>query len=195
LPDIGKMQVYRQVNKMHERRYSAEIGRLRSSQRIALLEVERVVDLSLEGIHAVSAIDIGTGSGIFAEGFAKKGLDVCGIDPNSEMLKAAQSSVPQGKFTNGTAENLPFKDNAFDLVFLGHVLHESDDIDKAVLESRRCAKQRVVILEWPYLQEETGPPLEHRLKKEDILKAVSASGFSKIETIHLNHMVLFRLTI
>jgi ubiquinone/menaquinone biosynthesis C-methylase UbiE len=180
---------------MHERRFHGEIERLRTPQRLALLEVDRVVDLSLEGIEAANVLDVGTGSGIFAEAFSKKGLKVTGIDPHSEMLQAAKEFVPKGIFLSGTVEEIPLMDKSFDIVFLGHVLHESDDLIKALNESKRVAKQKICILEWPYKQEENGPPLEHRLKKEDVLAAGTTVGFSHMETIQLQHMVLFRFTV
>jgi ubiquinone/menaquinone biosynthesis C-methylase UbiE len=176
---------------MHERRFSGEIERLRTSQRLALLEVDRVVDYCLEGIEATNVLDMGTGSGIFAEAFSKKGMKVTGIDPNSEMLQTAKEYVPNGIFISGTVEEIPLKDKSFDVVFLGHVLHESDDIIKALKESKRVAKQNICILEWPYKQEEDGPPLEHRLKTEDILAAAATIGFTQMETIQLHYMVLF----
>jgi ubiquinone/menaquinone biosynthesis C-methylase UbiE len=180
---------------MHERRYTADIERLRAPQRVALLEVVRVVDLALEGIDVQNVLDVGTGSGIFAEVFVNKGLQVTGIDPTLDMLKAAQEFVPGGIFHQGTVEEIPLANKSLDLVFLGHVLHESDDILKALSESKRCAKFRVVVLEWPYIQEESGPPLEHRLKSEDVLAAAEKIKFSQVETIQLHHMVLFRLTV
>jgi ubiquinone/menaquinone biosynthesis C-methylase UbiE len=180
---------------MHERRYNAEVERLRSPQRVQLLEVERVVDLALAGIDAENVLDLGTGSGIFAEAFAKRGLQVAGIDVSPTMLKAAQEFTPQATFHLGAVESIPAGDSSFDLVFLGHVLHESDDLSQALKESRRCAKHRVCILEWPYRQEKDGPPLEHRLKVEDVLAQGAQAGFTRIETIQLNHMVLFRCTI
>jgi ubiquinone/menaquinone biosynthesis C-methylase UbiE len=159
------------------------------------MEVERVTDLATEGIELASVLDVGTGSGIFAEAFAKKGCSITGIDPNPVMLKIAQEVVPNGTFQEGIVEKIPLKDKTFDLVFLGHVLHESDNILSALSESKRCAIKRVVVLEWPYKQEEGGPPLEHRLKTEDIVAAARTVGFSQIETIQLNHMILFRFTL
>jgi ubiquinone/menaquinone biosynthesis C-methylase UbiE len=180
---------------MHERRFHGEIERLRAPERVALLEVDRVVNLCLEGIQAVDVLDVGTGSGIFAEAFSKQSLSVTGIDPNPEMLKTAEGFVSDGTFLLGTVEEIPGGNRSFDLVFLGHVLHESDDIFKALSESKRIARQRVCILEWPYKQEESGPPLEHRLKTEEILTAANQIGFSSIDTIQMQHMVLFRFTI
>jgi ubiquinone/menaquinone biosynthesis C-methylase UbiE len=180
---------------MHERRFHGEIERLRTLHRIALLEVDRVVDLCLEDIQVVSILDVGTGSGIFAEAFSKRGMNVTGIDPNPQMLKAAKDFIPAGKFRQGIIEKIPFNDKSFDLVFLGHVLHESDELVKALSESKRVAKQKVCVLEWPYKQEESGPPLEHRLTTEEIITAAKQVGFSSVETIQLQHMVLFRLII
>jgi ubiquinone/menaquinone biosynthesis C-methylase UbiE len=180
---------------MHERRFQGEIDRLRLPQRLALLEVPRVVNLCLEDIEVHRMLDVGTGSGIFAEAFSKKKISVTGIDPNPEMLQTAKSFVPAGKFQQGIVEKIPFKDKLFDFVFLGHVLHESDDLVKALSECKRCAKQRVAVLEWPYKEEENGPPLEHRLTTERILDTAKQIGFLKVETIQLQHMVFFRFNI
>ena len=176
---------------MHERRFKAEIGRLRSPERVALLEVDRVIEECLSGIKVQSVLDVGTGSGIFAEAFAKRGISVTGIDPNPEMLKAAKEFVAQGKFRKGIVEEIPYKDKSFDLVFLSHVLHESDDIPKALAETKRCARQRVVVLEWPCRKEEIGPPLEHRLDSANVEAIARSIGFQHVKTIKLMHMILF----
>ncbi len=177
----------------NDRRYGGEIDRLRSAQRLALMEVERVVGLALEGITAHTVLDIGTGSGLFAEAFAAQGLSVAGVDLREDMLEAARGYVPAGDFRQGHMEALPFEDAAFDLVFLGHVLHEADDLVAALREARRAVRQRVVILEWPHAVQEYGPPLDHRLKPEQVAKAATQAGFSSFEQIDLTHLVLYRL--
>ena len=180
---------------MHERRFTGDVERLRAPERIARLEVGRVVDLCCEGVHVNNVLDVGTGSGLFAESFFHRVKNVSGIDPNPEMLKAAKTFVPSGTFLPGTAEEIPLEDNSFDIVFMGLVLHESDNMIKALSESKRVAKQKVCILEWPYKQEESGPPLEHRLKTKEILDAALRLGFSSSETIQLHHLVFFRFTV
>jgi ubiquinone/menaquinone biosynthesis C-methylase UbiE len=173
----------------------AEIEKLRTPKRMELLEVDRVVDLCLEGIQVANVLDVGTGSGIFAEAFFTRGKSTTGIDPNPEMLKAAKEILPTGTFLQGTVEKIPLKDKSFDLVFLGHVLHESDNILQALTETKRVAKQKVCVLEWPYTQEEQGPPLEHRLRTEEILKAAKQAGFSSDETFQMQQMILTMLKI
>ena len=54
---------------MHERRFKGEVERLRAPERIQRIEVDRVVNLCLEGVRADSVLDVGTGSAIFAEAF------------------------------------------------------------------------------------------------------------------------------
>ena len=96
-----------------------------------------------------NVLDVGTGTGLFAESFSERGLEVSGLDANPEMLVAAHQFVPKGIFREGTAEALPYPDSSFDLVFLGLVLHESDEPLKTLKEARRVARKRVCILEWP----------------------------------------------
>lgn len=179
---------------MHERRFSREIERLRDPERVARLEVPRVVDLSLEGLNSPKdVLDVGTGSGLFAEEFASRGLKVTGLDINAEMLPVARQFVPTGIFQDGAAEALPFPDGAFDLVFMGLVLHETDDMAAALGEAFRVTRARLALLEWPEEAGEFGPPREHRIPPDKLFAFGRNAGFKKIETIRLKNLVLYRL--
>jgi ubiquinone/menaquinone biosynthesis C-methylase UbiE len=178
----------------HEKRFHGNPGRLSEPDRIALLEVGRVVDLSVEGVTAESLLDVGVGTGVFAEAFSGLGLKVTGLDANAAMLEVARTLVPSARFAEGLAEELPLDDRSFDLVFLGHVLHETDDPLKALVEAKRVARKRVLVLEWPYREEEQGPPLSHRLRSEAILALADAAGFHGGGKIVLRHMDFYRLT-
>jgi ubiquinone/menaquinone biosynthesis C-methylase UbiE len=178
---------------MHDRHFQGEPARLRSPDRVALLEVERVVARSLDGITASTVLDVGTGSGLFAEAFANRGLEVDGIDDSPEMLEAAREHVPTGQFRQARAEDLPFQDRSFDLVFLGLILHETTDPAAALGEARRVARHRVVILEWPHKEEDYGPPLEHRLRPEAVARLARDAGFTAVEEEPLLRTVLYLL--
>lgn len=179
---------------MHERRFNREVERLRDPERIARMEVERVVNLALENLkEGQMVLDVGTGSGLFAEQFAAKGLKVTGLDVNPEMLSAAQKYVPSGTFQEGVAEKLPFLDGSFDLVFMGLLLHETDDLLAALREAHRVTLQRLAILEWPDEEQTFGPPREHRLAYEKIAAVAKQAGFKEVEQIRLENMVLYRL--
>jgi ubiquinone/menaquinone biosynthesis C-methylase UbiE len=176
-----------------DRRFQGEPDRLRTPDRLARMEVPRVAALSTEGIIVESALDIGTGTGVFAEAFAALGIAVTGIDVNADLLAVARQSVPAAQFKQAPVEKIPFADRSFDLAFLGHMLHEADDPLAALKEARRVARNRVAILEWPYEQEEKGPPLEHRLRPEIVADLASQAGFQNVETIHLEYMDFYRL--
>jgi ubiquinone/menaquinone biosynthesis C-methylase UbiE len=113
---------------------------------------------------------------------------------NADLLAVARQSVSAAEFKQAPVEKIPFADQSFDLAFLGHVLHEADDPLAALKEARRVARRRVAILEWPYRQEEKGPPLEHRLRPEVVAALASQAGFRHVETIHLEYMDFYRLT-
>jgi len=189
------MNADHQPEHTHERRFQGGADRLRAVERVALLEVERVAALSLEGLAAKNMLDVGTGTGLFAEAFATQGLDVAGIDVNVELLAVAQQHVPTGQFKTAPMELLPFPDRSFDLVFMGLVLHEADEALAALQEARRVTRQRVTVLEWPYREEPKGPPLAHRLKPDTIEDLATQAGYRAVELIHLQNMDLYRFAV
>ena len=168
---------------MHERRFPGKMGALRNPERVARLEPERVVDLCLGAGEFASMVDVGTGSGLFAEAFAARGLAVAGVDVNPEMIEAAKSFVPEGDFRVAQAETLPFNENAYDVVFMGTVFHEADDQLLALGEAARVARHMVAILEWPYEEGAAGPPIEHRISPEQVRDYATQTGLKMSQTI------------
>ncbi|MDD5673663.1 MAG: class I SAM-dependent methyltransferase [Chitinivibrionales bacterium] len=180
---------------MNEKTYNHGLERLRDPARLDLLEVERVVGLAMEGFPpcGVTVLDVGCGSGVFAECFTKRTCCVAGIDINEEMVKEASRIVPAGDFRIGSAEKIPFEARTFDIVFFGLVLHETDDLVQALTEARRVTRKRVVALEWPYKESEKGPPLAHRLEGKTIEAGAKKAGMQKIDTITLKELALYRM--
>jgi ubiquinone/menaquinone biosynthesis C-methylase UbiE len=179
---------------MHVRRFNREIERLRDPERIARLEVDRVVLLALEGMPELHAVlDVGTGSGLFAEQFAAQGLQVTGLDANPEMLPVARQFVPAGTFQQGVAESLPFPDGSFDLVFMGLLLHEADDMLAALCETHRVVTQRLAILEWPDEDQPIGPPRADRVSLEKLGAFAKQVGFKELQKTRLKKLIFYWL--
>lgn len=178
---------------MTEDKICHNLEKLRSPQRVALLETERVVHMTLEGITALSLLDIGTGNGLFAQAFAAKGLQVTGIDVQERMLAAARTFVPEVEFHIASAEALPFPNLDFDLAFLGHVLHESDTPLLVLQETFRVIRKRAAVLEWPYQKKSNDPPQDHRMRSEEIWDTAAKAGFQRTREIRLQHMMLYLL--
>ncbi len=62
----------------HDRRFQGQADRLRTPDRLVRMEVPRVAALSIDGITVESVLDIGTGTGAFAEAFAAQGAVTSG---------------------------------------------------------------------------------------------------------------------
>jgi ubiquinone/menaquinone biosynthesis C-methylase UbiE len=168
---------------------------LRSPERVALMEVGTAVDLSLSGIEARSVLDVGTGSGLFAETFLARGLAAAGVDKNPAMLELARQYAPAAEFVKAEFDAMPFENDSFDLVFYGHVLHESEDLVGTLREARRVARLRIAALEWPYAEEQMGPPLEHRIDEAAVRSAAAAAGLANVTVHQLKHMVMFLIVV
>ena len=178
---------------MHEHRFHGDVSRLRGPERLAWLEVNRVVELSLQGGNIRRALDVGTGTGIFAEAFSKLSLDVEGVDANPDMLASARDLVAGVRFQEGTAESLPYPDASFDLVFMGLLFHETDDRPKAMQEAARVTRQRVAALEWPYEKQDIGPGLDERLTEQQIKDLAAKAGLKVRQVFPLQKLVLYLL--
>ncbi len=178
----------------HHKQFHGSPEFLAAPARLALLEVPRVVELCLQDVEVRRVLDVGTGSGVFVQAFADAGCTVAGLDLSPKMLAYARQQNPDIPFFLARMEELPFRDDAFDLIFLGHVLHETDDLAHTLGELHRCARTRVAALEWPYLDEPAGPPLHHRLQPHTVAKIAGQTGFARVETIPLQRMVLYRFT-
>ncbi len=77
--------------------HDVRFGEIARSASRVLLEALRCTGLS-EGL----VIDLGCGSGLFAEPVAEAGYDVLGIDVSAEMLKLARRRVPKARFRRGS---------------------------------------------------------------------------------------------
>src|ERR1700745_116265 len=81
--------------------------------------------LGLSKQHAL--IDLGTGPGLLALGFAPYVGRVVGVDPEPAMLAAARAAAQRAgqalTLIEGRAEDLPESIGRFDLVTIGRALH------------------------------------------------------------------------
>ncbi len=177
----------------NERTFKRGVDKLRAIERVERLQVNKVIDLCLENLNAKSILDIGTGSGLFAEEFAKRGLNIIGIDLQSEMIENAKKYVPDGKFYLAPAEEIPIEDNSVDISFFGLVFHEVNDFAKSLKEAFRVSQKGTFILEWNYAVEDFGPPLEHRLKPEFINDLSVKTGYKSFEKNPMKYLVLYKL--
>jgi SAM-dependent methyltransferase len=82
------------------------------------------------GVPGQSVVDLGTGTGTLARGFAARGCAVVGIDPSPSMLEEARSLARdaglEAEFRVGTAEATGLDDTCADIVIAGQCWHWFD---------------------------------------------------------------------
>ncbi len=175
----------------NDRVFNDNIDKLRDPDRIERYQPAEIIDACLIAAPAKTVLDIGTGTGLFAEFFTKRKCEVTGIDLNEQMLEAARMHVPGAVFEKAKAESLPFDDDSFDLVFFGCSLHEVDDLVESLTQARRVAKQAVIALDFEYRDQDFGPPLHHRIPMEKLKSACQKAGFADLTVQPISQMALF----
>ena len=123
-----------------------ELWRRSSQSRIIERSMERLVSSVLAPEPSERLLDIGCGDGTHLLMFSKMGLDVSGVDASAYMVERARSRLGRRSVIQvGMAEDLPFDDNAFDLVALIQTLEFLDNPLPALREAGRVARRKVFI--------------------------------------------------
>ena len=104
--------------------------------------------LALSKRHAL--IDLGTGPGLLARGFAPYAGRVVGVDPEPEMLAAARAAAARAgvdvTFLEGRAEDLPESIGDYDVVTIGRALHWMDHNALDPLFARLVAHDGAIVV-------------------------------------------------
>jgi len=91
--------------------------------------------------RGLRVLEIGCGCGSEAERFARAGAHYTAVDLTNAAVSLTrqrfQLAKLPGRFLQGDAENLPFPDGCFDLVYSHGVLHHTPDTAQAIREVYR----------------------------------------------------------
>lgn len=95
-------------------------------------------------------LDAGCGAGMALRLAADLGAVVSGIDASQALLEVARSRLPDAALAHGDLEELPFEDNAFDVVTGFNSFQFAADPVAALQEARRVTKPggRVFVMTW-----------------------------------------------
>ncbi len=99
------------------------------------------------------ALDVGCGTGSLLQKLGHKfpQAKLFGVDPAPEMLKVARGKVPPSvELREGWAEELPFKDNDFDMVVSCNMFHYIRQPVLALVEMSRVLRPggQLLITDW-----------------------------------------------
>jgi ubiquinone/menaquinone biosynthesis C-methylase UbiE len=104
-----------------------------------------VVEMPLRELAGKRVLEIGSGGGGHSCIFKRYGATMVSVDITPERIvstarKLSMIESGAGSAYQADAENLPFRDNSFDIVYSNGVLHHSEDTEKCVSEVLRVLK-------------------------------------------------------
>ncbi|HLN98113.1 MAG TPA: class I SAM-dependent methyltransferase [Pyrinomonadaceae bacterium] len=172
------------------------------------------------GAQGLKVLEVGCGLGTDGAQFAQAGADYTGVDLTPAAVELARRRFElfdlPGKFQTSDAENLPFPDDSFDLVYSHGVLHHTPETGKAIVEIHRVLRPggRAVVmlyhrgsynyrvnisvlrragahlLKWPagikLIHKVTGEPLESLREHERLLQTERESYLKPAEFLNQN---------
>jgi ubiquinone/menaquinone biosynthesis C-methylase UbiE len=119
-------------------------GRFAGRRRPAWREETEALTGTLEALPPARTLDVACGTGFLTRHLRG---EITGLDQSASMLELARARVPEGRFVQGDALELPFGDDSFERLltsfFYGHL--EEDDRLVFLREAHRVADELVVI--------------------------------------------------
>ncbi len=85
-------------------------------------------------------LDLACGDGYDASNYKQKGFSVSAVDASEELIKIAKEKYKGINFKVGLAENLPYKNNSFDIVVSKYAIMTSSDMNPIFNEVDRVLK-------------------------------------------------------
>jgi SAM-dependent methyltransferase len=158
-------------------------------------------DLAQHLNRSLAVLDIGSGSGYGTAALAEVATSATGIDLSSEAVDYAREhyNQPHLTFVPGSATDLPFPDQSFDLITAFEVIEHLADPAKLLSEARRVLRHDGLFLvstpNKTYYAETRGSkgPNPYHLHEFafDEFRAALASAFPVSEILQQNHTDAF----
>lgn len=106
-----------------------------------------VTEMPYTQINNKKILEIGCGTGGHSLFFASKGANVYSTDLTPERVDSSSQLINyldtfKAEFKVCDAENLPYENNSFDIVYSNGVIHHTYDIKKAINEIHRVLKPK-----------------------------------------------------
>jgi ubiquinone/menaquinone biosynthesis C-methylase UbiE len=165
------------------------LERLNDPKRLEILDLQAVIShFRLQ--KDMTLVDIGTGTGLFAEAFLKLlpearcyALDI--RHEVIEWIKNNRETYREGRLIPQLMEEskTPLGDNIADFLFMITLHHELEEPVELMKECRRILKLggKLLIADWRKDDMESGgPPRDHRIEPSLVISHLKQAGFADI---------------
>lgn len=147
------------------------VGKIKYGNQVNQLRQEIMSKLEWKDALSLLYVSIGTGKDLefIPKDINKNSLNIVGVDISLGMLKKCRKKFLNKlnlSLINCCAEDLPFKDNSFDIVFHVGGINFFNDKKKAIDEMIRVAKSGTKLL----IADETNDLIEKQYKKSNFSK-------------------------
>ena len=177
-----------------------DLKMLDNEERQKMLPAEKILlDIGLKAGDYIA--DIGCGTGFFSIPASKitgdKGI-VFAADIMPEMIREVQKKIKNSDISNiklilCSKNNFKLNEKV-NIAFMCNVLHEIGNKESFISRVKNLIlnKGKIAVVEWQKIESEIGPPIEHRLSKEDLKKILKDAGFFNIliKDIGINHLII-----
>lgn len=174
---------------MHQSSTEKLIERFESEERNAYQKPDEVLKL-LGDLEGKKIMDIGAGSGYFSVPLAKAGAKVIAADVDDKFQAYIKKRIEENGLENLGIElrKLPYDSPSLekgevDMVFIVNTYHHIENrvaYFKQVLEGI-AEDGELVIIDFYKRDTPVGPPVNHKIAKEVVMKELKEAGFSEIE--------------
>ena len=138
---------------------------------------ERIAEIIVNRFNPKNILDVGCSDGLLLECFYKYGVECYGVDISKKALSYAPQVIRHNLILlDIERENLPFKDNTFDVITILEVLEHLHDHKRIISEMYRVLKPGGIVL--------MSTPVDskvYRLINKIIQKFVKVEGFSDFD--------------
>lgn len=160
-----------------------------SSERDAWQKPEEVIKF-LGDITNKTVVDLGCGSGYFSFRLAHTGANVIAADIDSSFLAIVERKRVDHKIDKKYLKTqlidearLNIEGNSADIIFLVNAYHHISDRVNYFSGANKALKQngKIVIVDFYNIPLPIGPPVNHKVSKDQVLDELKKAGYQSIE--------------
>ncbi|ABO49963.1 Methyltransferase type 11 [Desulforamulus reducens MI-1] len=175
-----------------------KMAKLADPRRREFIPTEKILSI-MNLVKGKKLLDLGCGIGYLtipaAKAVGSEGF-VFGLDIQEEMLvealtRSRSQNLPQIAWVLSAPDYITLPTESVHYITMVMVAHEIPNLRKMLQECRRVLQPggRIGIVEWNDTFTQIGPPLDHRLKAEDLSLLLQENGFKGMVVTDISEAV------